>query len=45
MNNILFHIRKIKDDEIGEAMKILEKWNMAPRKATPENPSPAREIL
>ncbi|HKI87805.1 MAG TPA: GNAT family N-acetyltransferase [Draconibacterium sp.] len=38
-------IRKIKTDEIEIAMAILEKWNMAPRAATTENPNPERESL
>lgn len=43
MGNLI--IRKIEGDEIGSAMKILEKWNMAPRKATSENPHPERDSL
>ncbi|MFW5804020.1 MAG: GNAT family N-acetyltransferase [bacterium] len=43
MGNLI--IRKIKGDEIESAMKILEKWNMAPRKATSENPYPERDSL
>jgi len=38
-------IRKIKTGEIETAMAILEKWNMAPRAATAENPNPERESL
>ena len=38
-------IRKIRESEVPQAMAILEKWNMAPRAATDNEPNPERESL
>lgn len=38
-------IRKIKVEEIPYALAILEKWNMAPRPVSTDNPNPERESL
>ncbi|MCK5539108.1 MAG: GNAT family N-acetyltransferase [Bacteroidales bacterium] len=40
-----FKIRKIEKSEVKAAMAILEKWNMAPHKATKNIPNPERESL
>lgn len=38
-------IRKIRESEVNKALNILNQWNMAPRKASKENPNPERESL
>jgi len=39
------NVRKIRKEELNKALSILSQWNMAPRKASKENPNPERESL
>jgi ribosomal protein S18 acetylase RimI-like enzyme len=42
MNHEPVHIRKMRNEDLDDAMAVLSRWNMAPRSPGPDNPSPER---
>ena len=39
------NIRKMNDDDVEDAMALLNRWNMAPREATQDTPDPERSTI